>query len=675
LTLVLVSCGDTGSRSNGPTNVDITGPADGSFVNATTIQVSGRVEGTDTLEVQGNDVDAVGGEWSTQVSLSEGEHTVTASTDGDSDSISIVVDTTPPQIQLSSPDRGAFVAVETVPSNPADRIVTVSGRVEDAGSGAQSVALDGGGRVPVDGPNFTREWRVNRGLNNLRVTVTDRAGNQATTIRGVMYGETVDPTATVDDGLWMTLRPGGFSAAASVVEDFMTPERVEQFVRQSVQVNGFTVDDVSFTNLSVSTEVDPRGPNGDSIEAVVSVDDFRLEGTATFSSDPIPMAITVETVTAIVELAPRITSDHILKLEERDSELQLDPADVDFELTGQNGDSSSIDSETIEQIAVSLARGAFRDYVIEQLTSRLYDPAVLNREVSLLGRRLEFTVKPTRTEVSPDGLFLNADLSLPGDRYADVPEVPGALSRTLGDPGQSSGESQMEVQTHQRALDRLLHGAWRAGLFHQVVDSETLSGQNLPVDLNAGALALLLDDRISSLAEPSTPAALRFRPQLPPVASLDEQMTNQNDDGSDSSGAPAGAVDVRVGGMLVDLELRPASGDPIPIVTLAVFLTMDVDIDIDGVTLELGFDADATTEVVNEPTYDLDDRQVEEIVSGLLESAPSALSDSLEISGERDLNYVSLENPSVDVHGAQFDHVTVGATVTPNPEALTSTGE
>jgi hypothetical protein len=102
---------------------------------------------------------------------------------------------------------------------------------------------------------------------------------------------------------------------------------------------------------------------------------------------------------------------------------------------------------------------------------------------------------------------------------------------------------------------------------------------------------------------------------------------------------------------------------------------MDVDIDIDGVTLDLGFDADATTEVVNEPTYDLDDRQIEDIMSGLLESAPSALSDSLEISGERDLNYVSLENPSVDVHGAQFDHVTVGASVTPNPEALTNTVE
>lgn len=665
-----VGCGEGASENGGGASVEITRPSDDSFVTTPRVEIAGEVDGAEMVTVRGEEIEAVAGEWSTEVTLGEGGHTITASVDGDEDQVTVTVDTEPPTLTVESPERGSFIEVDDVPDNRNDRTVNVTGTVEDQGTGVSTVAIEGGPEVPVDAESFTREWHPAVGLNQLRVVATDRAGNKTTALRGVMYGETVDPTAAVGDALSLALAPGAFSTVATVVEDYMTPDRVEMFVKDSVDVSGFTVDDVTFSNLSVDTTVDPRGPNGDSVEAVIAVEDFRMEGTATFTSDPIPMAITVAELTAIVELEPVVTDDNILLLEERDSELQLDPADVDFEFTGD--ESSPVDDETVEQVAVAVARGAFRDYVIERLTDQLYDPAVLNRQVALLGRTLEFTVEPTAAEVAPDGLFLNADLAMPGDRFTDVPQIPGALSRTLGSPGASAVESEMEVMTQQRALDRLLHSAWRAGLFHQSVSQQTLEGQELPVELNAGSLSLVLDDRISTLADPSTPAALEFRPLLPPVASL--EASGDGEDGGSGSEAQTetlgGAADVRVGGMLVDLELRPESAETIPVATVAVFLEMDVTLGIEGVTLTLNFDAEAETEVVEEPTYDLDDAQIESVMSGLLEAAPSALSDGLEISGERDLDYVSLEETEIDVHGLENDHATVGATVTPNPGAL-----
>jgi hypothetical protein len=161
--------------------VSISAPADLSYVNATTVTVSGTATGATSLSVNG--VAAVltaSGFTATGVPLIEGGNTLTATaTDGQGHvgiaSINVVRDLTPPHVAIYTPAAGATITGSSV---------TVSGLVNDIVAGTVNTS---NATVTVNGIPATVANRsfivpnvpLQPGSNILTAVAVDAAGNQA----------------------------------------------------------------------------------------------------------------------------------------------------------------------------------------------------------------------------------------------------------------------------------------------------------------------------------------------------------------------------------------------------------------------------------------------------------------------------------------------------------------
>jgi len=156
--------------------VSITSPADGAWLNTSTVNVTGNVsDNTATVDVNGDPATVVGGQFSATVTLSNNISTTitavaTRASDSStaSDSVSVTKDTVPPAPVIMSPADGT-----TVTSNRID----VSGTLD--ASDVVSLVV-GGVQASVDNAAKTfiaRNVSLSSGANVLTAVATDRAGN------------------------------------------------------------------------------------------------------------------------------------------------------------------------------------------------------------------------------------------------------------------------------------------------------------------------------------------------------------------------------------------------------------------------------------------------------------------------------------------------------------------
>ena len=213
------------------------------------------------------------------------------------------------------------------------------------------------------------------------------------------------------------------------------------------------------------------------------------------------------------------------------------------------------------------------------------------------------------------------------------------------------------VTTNEVAVNRLLHGVWRSGLFNQSLAGGDFAGFELPIELEAGALALLLDGRVTNHAESDSPAGITIRPQLPPVLGLGDE--------GDSN-----AITVRMAEVHMDLMLDADKPQPKKLLTLAMFLDIGVEIEIDGTEVSFKLDVAGRADLVDEPLFDLEDAQVEKLLNTVFLLVPKVISQELVVGGEANLEWASVTNPEVKIHGIERDQVSIGLDIEANPEAL-----
>lgn len=180
-----------------PHNPDITAPdlvvstlAHNARTNNTALNVSGTVSdggGLATLTVNSDAVTVSGGAFSTLIALAPGDNSLTVTAfdlagNRTSDSRTIVLDQTAPQITLATPADNSKTALSAV---------VVSGSVDE---NATVEVVDESGAVHVpsrDGMSFSSVLLLVEGLNTLTVNAQDVALNSASAKRTVTY----DPTA------------------------------------------------------------------------------------------------------------------------------------------------------------------------------------------------------------------------------------------------------------------------------------------------------------------------------------------------------------------------------------------------------------------------------------------------------------------------------------------------
>ena len=645
----LAACGDTDPGPSDAT-VAITSPADGSTVGKSTLTVRGTAEGASEIEVGDETVDVVGGKWNVKQTFAEGEVSVVARAEGASDRVDFTVDSHAPTLTLTSPERGRYIEAD------GSSEVVVRGEVADGGTGVRVVSVNGN-VVDVGGDGrFEYTAAVDEGLNVLEVEALDEADNRATALRGVMVGQFASPTERIEPGIHMRIGPGALATAEQVIEGFFTPERVTMFARDNVESDKFDFEVIDYETLEV--ELEPQSES-ETIRTTVAIEGLSVDGVGHFGGDDFPLTVTVDAMSVRVDLSMAVDENNALVFDLTNSAVTLDPEDFHFSLRDESGNPEEVDEEALRQAAVNIIKRSFANLIDGELLNQLWDPAVLRREVDILDRQIVFEVVPLGIDIRCNRIHLRAAFEMPVDRHEAVPTVPGALNRELGDWNLAEIESDLKARTNRTAVERIGHGVWRAGLLHQTLRSDDFAGRELPIDLNAGALAFAVDGRITNLADDDTPAAVRLRPMLPPVVAFRGPGEAEGEDGAD---AHAG---MRLGEFAVDLLLLPDDGDPITVATVALFLDLDVGITLDGFTLQFNFETDLRADLMAEPEIDFRDHEMEALVAGLGEAIPLVLGDEMTISGRDDLTWVQLENPRVQVRGDKDDRTSMFLDVKP----------
>jgi len=185
--------------------VTITTPSDGDVVPSTPITVNGTLDDDSIAKVtiNGKDYDVtVKAFEATDVALSEGENTITASaTDaaGNTGSVSITVrlDSTPPNLVIIAPSEG-----DTVNVSP----VLIRGLATDTAPGNLSVEVIGGKTYPVirQGGEFYANATLASGANTVTLKAYDSIGNITEKSISITLDAKCDVYATYELGLVTT---------------------------------------------------------------------------------------------------------------------------------------------------------------------------------------------------------------------------------------------------------------------------------------------------------------------------------------------------------------------------------------------------------------------------------------------------------------------------------------
>lgn len=631
-------CGGEGGEKNDAT-VAITKPAPDTIVSESRLTVRGTAEGANQVEVNGESVEVVGGEWNVDLTFEQGPAVVEVGAGSARDRVEFLVDSHPPELRLESPDRAVYVSESDGES------VTVRGTVEEGGVGLRLVSLNGEVLDVESDGTFERTFELEEGLNVLEVEAVDEANNVAKELRGVMYGEFVSSTDRIEPGVHVRIGPDGLTTASTVIEDYLTPERIEQYARQNVDSERFEFRSIDFEDLEV--EIDPQS---ETLAVSVAVTSLTIEGDARIGDGSFPVAVTLDEATVETDVELSVDEDNELVVDFRETELLLDSEDFHFSLIDDQGDREQVDKQNLRNLAVRVIKRVFDDVLRENLVDNLYDPGILEREVEILDRTFVFRVVPKDIQISRERIHVQAALEVSGEADQQVASVPGALQRSLGERNGEYVESDLKFRTNRRAVERLAHGVWRAGLLHQRLDSETFGDRELPVDLNAGALAFALDGRITNLASDETPAAVRLRPQLPPVVELSE-----GDGSIGESGEVGDRIGVRLGELMLDVLLLPEGEEPITVASVAIFWDLQVGVALDGFALNFSFETDVRADLAAEPELDFEDAELEGLVRGLAETIPAVLGERMSVRGREEFDWIRFDSPRLEVRGEKQD--------------------
>jgi hypothetical protein len=200
-----------------PPTITITSPADTTYTNNATVQVTGQAGGSAvSVTVNGQATPlGPGGAFSAQVALSQGVNSIVAvvsdaAGNQASATVAVILDTTPPTVTLTSPQNGAITNQQQV---------AVSGTAADNYSVA-SVTV-GGQAVALTGNQFSTVVQLTAGANSIAVSATDLAGNtQTATVTVTQYSVPVVSIQTPADLSYVnatTVTVGGTATNATSI--------------------------------------------------------------------------------------------------------------------------------------------------------------------------------------------------------------------------------------------------------------------------------------------------------------------------------------------------------------------------------------------------------------------------------------------------------------------------
>ncbi len=623
------ACSDPTSTEN--PDVEITFPVEGGLVKDVNVRIKGTAN-TETVLVNGETADVIGDIWEISIPFSQGNQLVKVSAGTATDEVNFFIDSFGPALEVTAPARGEYFTK----GSDADTVM-VKGKVDEANLdiftiNAQIIPL------AADG-SFEYALKLKEGLNEIQVAAIDKAGNKSDDIRAVMYGDWIDAVSDIEPGMNLFVRESLMRKAETIIQEVATPELVQTFAASTFP-EGFVLTSIAFDPFDASIEL-KKG----SIATDFIITNLKLVGVY----KDIEFEVEVDRIRAMQEIIPFVTPEGGFDLRFENDQLELEEDDVRFVVGGF----SSEDADFLKGLVVDIAKAGFGYLLSEAIFDELLDPNILIRKTELLGKEIVFQLKLQEISVFTDGILAKTAFLLPAADAA-VRQVPGALERRpgLADGGEPAGD--VLFTTSRYAFDRVAHGIWGSGLFHLALEENQFAGLELPFELNAAGLGLALDSRLANIAGPTAPVILRLRPQLPPVVSLDEG---------------SGKINIHMGEFLIDFIIVDGAKE-IVVATMAAFFDLGVTVKVNGFLVELAFDTTLRADLVREPEIDLDDQKTEKLFEDLIALVPKIFENNLNLQGQADIFWITLQNPDALIHGNDLDYVSFGMEVEPNLDAL-----
>ena len=633
-----------GSTNNGNEEIGaiaITSPEDGDYENNPLVTIEGTAEDADEVEINGDIAEVDDGHWEIDLVFEEGDATVTAVAGDAEDSVDFVVDFLNPQFTVDSPERG-----QVIDADADDDTIAVSGQVTDAGVSGLLFFEVNGQFVDVDDEGyFDDEVSLSTGLNTISFKAVDRAHNESTEHRAAIYGPLEDPNEPIESAAGADITaPSGTDAIADVIEAYLTPEQLEGFIEDGFDSQEAPIDLTTIDWSDLNVEIVPQDGY---LELELTMSDLLIAGELDFGDEPTDGSLSVGEIAVTLDVALEVEEDNELEVEVLDDSIELEDITVNF---------AGEDVDWAEPLVAVVVVYAFNSFVPGLIEDNLYDPDMLVQEVEFLGRTLEITLILEDILITTNGIHAVLGIEFPGSKYPEVPDVAGALHRPVGDSLGGSVDRDVILHSTRTGLDRVMHGLWHSGLFHQQVGNDDLDGADIPFQLTASGIGVLLDSRIADIHESDTPVEFRFRPLLAPVMEF----------GSDDD------VTARLGDFLLDLVLVPDEGGIKETLFLTVALQLDLDVEFEisneGMDFDIGVDAEA--DVVAEPEFSFDQDRTTDLVIDLLELVPQIAASDLSVDADTALEWATISDPTVVIHGSDNTRISVGVDLNPAQEFI-----
>ncbi len=612
--------------------LEVTSPLPGALIKTPIVQLQGRAEGMTEVRVDGQLVAVERGAFAASVQPGEGPHTILVQGAGEGEGLSVelpvVVDLKAPVLTVTEPARGRFAVAGR------DDRIAVRGHVSDAGAGVERVEINGHAvSVAADG-SFRVTVTPAEGVNTVSVAAVDRADRRSEALRGVLYGDFAPYERPTSDGITGRVDRSAFP----VVEEAMLD-----------MLEGGLIDDLLAANMPQSDQIRITGvdwgradieltPMDGFLRARVRIYDLtigvRVTQSVVVTTITLNGSVSADPAEIIADIAVAPTPSGSVSARVRGVEIALHGFDISVD--------GILDwlAWAVEDLVRGYAESTLVDLIGDVVLAELFDPSLLHRELVLLGRTLPFDLKLTRLSVDRGGMSFAADADMPLAPASGTPSSPGVLVRDTGSP-QADPERMVRLELAADFLNKILAKAWRGGLLNLNVKDLIGDGGALPVDLNAGSMALLVGRELRDHAQADTPVSIKLRPLLPPVATVQPGAGRE--------------LKVEIADMMMDFALEPPGGPAIPWASVAVTLTLDVGVTLVNGSFSFSFDVKARADLDNEPLFDIEDVNLEGVVVGLLEGLPGILGDAgldgLFDLGQIEILGVQMTNAAIDSEG------------------------
>jgi hypothetical protein len=390
------------------------------------------------------------------------------------------VESLPPTIEITSPQRGTFSeAME----------ITVTGRVTDDKPGVTATVQGNAVTVAPDG-TFSTKVTVEAGIATIESTAVDSDGQRVRDVRAILAGDTSPSDGSVKAPLGARLAPNGLKTVATAVAkaaeaiDFTAAAKAMNPVYNNDGCLGAKIDITSVSLASIDATMTPKAG---ALDTSVNVKNVVVRLHADFKVACIGGSTNI---TATASMA-RVRDDLTVGIAGGKIKTAVpSPAVV---LEGFNVDVGGVPS-AIEGLLRDQARSAAETRlaaIIQQKVPALADAKLAELvakpvTVDLFGSATKFAVTPTKAELGTTGLFVAVDTAVTvsggeGGTYAanPMPITSSLLARA----------DKLGVAIADDAVNQLFAGLWAAGKFDLDISGE-----------QAGIVAALLDDDVASIS-------------------------------------------------------------------------------------------------------------------------------------------------------------------------------